>query len=150
MRPSRSGINELKARTRSGTAQSPDYQLHWHSLDFKFFSTLTAVHRLSNAVCFSVPERERCLYAARRALQCVKAIQDLAKQQDHFLEDYSPYLAWYVGRLEYAFVTQQVLFIDFDLQDDPFLPDLTFLYHLLQRSRYIRCTRLPAPSGRRL
>lgn len=58
------------------------------------------MHRLSNAVCFSVSERERCLYAARRALQCVKAIQDLAKQQDHFLEDYSPYLAWYVGCLE--------------------------------------------------
>lgn len=83
-----------KARANSLIANSPDYQLHWHSLEFKFFSTLTAVHRLSYNVCFCVSEREKCLYAARRALQCVKAIQDLAKQQDHFMEEYSPYLSW--------------------------------------------------------
>ncbi|KAL1600483.1 hypothetical protein SLS60_006869 [Paraconiothyrium brasiliense] len=85
-----------KARAKIPIANSPDYQLHWHSLEFKFFSTLTAVHRLSNTVCFCASEREKCLYAARRALQCVKAIQDLAKQQDHFLEEFSPYLAWTV------------------------------------------------------
>jgi hypothetical protein len=89
-----STANELKARAKSDIADSPDYQLHWHSLEFKFFSTLTAVHRLSNTVCFCASERERCLYAARRALRCVKAIQDLAKQQDHFLDDFCPYLAW--------------------------------------------------------
>ncbi|KAJ4360719.1 uncharacterized protein N0V89_001286 [Didymosphaeria variabile] len=83
-----------KVRANDPVANSPDYQLHWHSLEFKFFSTLTAVHRLSNTVCFCASEREKCLYAARRALQCVKAIQGLAKQQDHFLEEFSPYLAW--------------------------------------------------------
>jgi hypothetical protein len=83
-----------KARASNPIADSPDFQLHWHSLEFKYFSTLTAVHRLSNTVCFCDSERERCLYAARRALQCVKSIHDLATQQDHFLEGYSPYLAW--------------------------------------------------------
>ncbi|KAF2449912.1 hypothetical protein P171DRAFT_202687 [Karstenula rhodostoma CBS 690.94] len=83
-----------KARANSPLPHSPDYQLHWHSLEFKFFSMLTAVHHLSNTVCLCVSERERCLNAARRALQCVKSIQALAKQQDHFLEEYSPYLAW--------------------------------------------------------
>lgn len=81
-------------RANNPIADSPDYQLHWRSLEFKFFSTLTAVHRLSSTVCFCAAEREKCLYAARRALQCVKSIQHLAKQQDHFLEEYSPYLAW--------------------------------------------------------
>ncbi|KAJ4304688.1 hypothetical protein N0V90_000215 [Kalmusia sp. IMI 367209] len=85
---------EVKARANNRSANSADYQLHWHSLEFKFFSTLTAVHRLSNTVCFCASERDKCLYAARRALQCVKSIQDLATQQDHFLEEYSPYLSW--------------------------------------------------------
>ncbi|KAK7181265.1 hypothetical protein PSPO01_12742 [Paraphaeosphaeria sporulosa] len=115
-----------KARADSPIAHSPDYQLHWHSLEFKFFSTLTAVHRLSNTVCFCVSERERCLYAARRALQCVKSIQDLAKQQDHFLEEYSPYLAWTI--LSYPLSPFFVLFCNVvgtsDVRDFQLLQDV--------------------------
>ncbi|KAF1971323.1 hypothetical protein BU23DRAFT_186123 [Bimuria novae-zelandiae CBS 107.79] len=97
-----------QARAKCDAADSPDYQLHWHSLEFKYFSTLTAVHRLSHNICFYAPERERCLYAARQALQCVKEIRNLALQQDHFVEEYSPYLAWTI--LSYPIAPFYVLF----------------------------------------
>ncbi|KAF2676111.1 hypothetical protein K458DRAFT_424966 [Lentithecium fluviatile CBS 122367] len=71
-----------------------DYLLHWRSLEFKYFSTLTSVHRLSPKIASDAWDREQCLRCARKALGYVKEIQHLGKQQGHFVEEYSPYLSW--------------------------------------------------------
>lgn len=69
--------------------------LHWKSLEFKYFSTLTSVHRLSPTVTTDPSEREECLQSARKALECVKVIEATSKSLGHFIEGYDPYLAWY-------------------------------------------------------
>ncbi len=68
--------------------------LHWTSLEFKFYSTLTSVHRLSPSVTTNPSEREECLRGARKALECVKFIEGIGKSLGHFIEGYDPYLAW--------------------------------------------------------
>ncbi|KAH8722501.1 putative Zn(II)2Cys6 transcription factor-like protein [Phaeosphaeriaceae sp. PMI808] len=72
----------------------PDILLHWKCIEFKYFSTLTSVHRLSPSVTTVPLEREECLKSARRALECIKIIEDIGKSLDHFIEGYDPYLAW--------------------------------------------------------
>ncbi|KAF1958424.1 hypothetical protein CC80DRAFT_524542 [Byssothecium circinans] len=71
-----------------------DYLLHWQSLEFKYFSTLTSVCRLSPTIASDPLEREECLKSARRALEYVKQIEHLGKQQGHFVDDFSPYMCW--------------------------------------------------------
>ncbi|KAH6633646.1 putative Zn(II)2Cys6 transcription factor-like protein [Boeremia exigua] len=71
-----------------------DILLHWKSLEFKYFSTLTSVHRLSPTVTTDPSEREECLQSARKALECVKVIDATSKSLGHFIEGYDPYLAW--------------------------------------------------------
>jgi hypothetical protein len=71
-----------------------DILVHWKGLEFKYFSTLTSVHRLSPTVTTNAVEREECLRSARRALECVKFIEDIGKSLGHFIEGYDPYLAW--------------------------------------------------------
>lgn len=71
-----------------------DILLHWKCLEFKYFSTLTSVHRLSTTVTTNSFEREECLKSARKALECVKFIEEISKSLGHFLEGYDPYLAW--------------------------------------------------------
>ncbi|KAH7350410.1 Zn(II)2Cys6 transcription factor-like protein [Pyrenochaeta sp. MPI-SDFR-AT-0127] len=71
-----------------------DILLHWKCLQFKYFSTLTSVHRLSPTVTTHPLEREECLKSARMALECVKIIEDVGKSLGHFIEGYDPYLAW--------------------------------------------------------
>jgi hypothetical protein len=39
-------------------------------------------------------EREDCLRSARKALECLKVIENISKSLDHFIEGYDPYLAW--------------------------------------------------------
>lgn len=73
-----------------------DILLHWKCLEFKYYSTLTSVHRLSPTVTTDPMEREECLRSARLALECVKVIMSTSKSLGHFLEGYDPYLAWYV------------------------------------------------------
>ncbi|KAF2029280.1 putative Zn(II)2Cys6 transcription factor-like protein [Setomelanomma holmii] len=72
----------------------PDILLHWKCLKFKYFSTLSLVHRLSPTVTTVPSEREECLQSAREALECVKFIEDIGKALGHFIEGYDPYLAW--------------------------------------------------------
>ncbi|KAF2854090.1 putative Zn(II)2Cys6 transcription factor-like protein [Plenodomus tracheiphilus IPT5] len=71
-----------------------DILLHWRCLEFKYFSTLTSVHRLSPSCTTNPCEREECLQSARKALECVISIQELGKKLGHFIEGYDPYLAW--------------------------------------------------------
>ncbi|KAL1595419.1 hypothetical protein SLS59_008351 [Nothophoma quercina] len=71
-----------------------DILLHWKCLEFKYFSTLTSVHRLSPTVTTDPSEREECLQSARKALECVKVIEATSKSLGHFIEGYDPYLAW--------------------------------------------------------
>lgn len=71
-----------------------DILLHWKCLEFKYFSTLTSVHRLSPSVTTHPSEREECLQSARKALECVKFIEVIGKSLGHFIEGYDPYLAW--------------------------------------------------------
>ncbi|KAF9690803.1 hypothetical protein EKO04_011046 [Ascochyta lentis] len=71
-----------------------DILLHWKCLEFKYFSTLTSVHRLSPTVTTEPLEREECLRSARMALECVKVIETTSKSLGHFIEGYDPYLAW--------------------------------------------------------
>ncbi|KAF2994720.1 hypothetical protein E8E13_003506 [Curvularia kusanoi] len=71
-----------------------DILLHWKCLEFKYFSTLTSVLRLSPTVTTDPIEREECLQSARKALECVKVIMSTSKSLDHFIEGYDPYLAW--------------------------------------------------------
>lgn len=73
-----------------------DILLHWKCLEFKYYSTLTSVHRLSPTVTTDPLEREECLRSARLALECVKVIMSTSKSLGHFIEGYDPYLAWYV------------------------------------------------------
>lgn len=73
-----------------------DILLHWKCLEFKYYSTLTSVHRLSPTVTTDPLEREECLRSARMALECVKVIMSTSKSLGHFIEGYDPYLAWYV------------------------------------------------------
>src|SRR5689334_9651556 len=73
-----------------------DLLLHWKCLEFKYFSTLTSVHRLSPSVTTHPVEREECLQSARKALECVKIIEEVGKSLGHFIEGYDPYLAWCV------------------------------------------------------
>lgn len=71
-----------------------DALIHCKSMEFKYFSLLTAVHRLSPTVTTNYIEREECLQSARNALECVKMIERLAKSLDHFIEGFDPYLSW--------------------------------------------------------
>ncbi|KAI4954444.1 hypothetical protein J4E91_002157 [Alternaria rosae] len=71
-----------------------DALIHWKSMEFRYFSTLTSVHRLSPTVTTNPSEREECLQSARKALECAKDIEELGRSLDHFIEGYDPYLAW--------------------------------------------------------
>ncbi|EOA90164.1 uncharacterized protein SETTUDRAFT_182687 [Exserohilum turcica Et28A] len=71
-----------------------DALIHCKSMEFKYFSLLTAVHRLSPTVTTNYIEREECLQSARNALECVKMIERLAESLDHFIEGFDPYLSW--------------------------------------------------------
>ncbi|KAF2875454.1 putative Zn(II)2Cys6 transcription factor-like protein [Massariosphaeria phaeospora] len=82
------------ARAKFSVESNLDLLLHWQILDFKFFSTLTSVHRLSPTVTSNRIEREECLDCARKALERVKLIQENAIKQAHFVEEYNPYLSW--------------------------------------------------------
>jgi hypothetical protein len=68
--------------------------LHWRTVEFKYYSTLASVHRLSPTVTTVPAEREECLQSARRALDCVLFIENIGKSLGHFIEGYDPYLAW--------------------------------------------------------
>ncbi|KAI8941075.1 hypothetical protein NX059_002315 [Plenodomus lindquistii] len=103
----------------------PDIFLHWKCLEFKYFSTLTSVHRLSPTCTTDSYEREECLQSARKSLECVIAIQELGKKLDHFIEGYDPYLAWTI--LSYPLCPFFVVFcnvvgtsnaLDFQLLED--------------------------------
>ncbi|EMD60418.1 hypothetical protein COCSADRAFT_40062 [Bipolaris sorokiniana ND90Pr] len=71
-----------------------DALIHYKSMEFKYFSLLTSVHRLSPTVTTNYLEREECLQSARKALECVKMIEQLARTLDHFIEGFDPYLSW--------------------------------------------------------
>jgi hypothetical protein len=72
----------------------PDILLHWKCVEFKYYSTLASVHRLSPTVTTVPAERDACLDSARKALECVKYIEAISKTLGHFIEGYDPYLAW--------------------------------------------------------
>jgi hypothetical protein len=86
--------NPYQSRSADLATSNPNYLLHWRSLEFKYFSTLTSVHRLSPKIASDAWEREQCLQCARKSLGYVKEIQHLGKQQGHFVAEYSPYLSW--------------------------------------------------------
>jgi hypothetical protein len=71
-----------------------DALIHWKSMKFRYYSTLTSVHRLSPTVTTNPLEREECLQSARKSLECAKDIAELGRSLDHFIEGYDPYLAW--------------------------------------------------------
>lgn len=104
-----------------------DIFLHWKCLEFKYFSTLTSVHRLSPSVTTNPSEREECLQSAREALECVIAIQELGKKLGHFMEGYDPYLAWTI--LSYPLCPFFVVFCNVvgtsDVRDFRLLQDVT-------------------------
>ena len=108
-----------------------DILLHWKCLEFKYFSTLTSVHRLSPTVTTDPLEREECLQSARKALECVKVIEATSKSLGHFIEGYDPYLAWYEHPILF---NQQIA--DY-IQDHAIVPTLSVLRCLLQRSRHV-------------
>ncbi|KAF2001763.1 hypothetical protein P154DRAFT_432372 [Amniculicola lignicola CBS 123094] len=70
--------------------------LHWQSLEFKFFSTLTAIHRLSPTITSDPVEREECLRCARKALVCITDIQNEYATQGFFVDECNPYMSWTV------------------------------------------------------
>ncbi|KAL6704078.1 hypothetical protein ACN47E_008741 [Coniothyrium glycines] len=96
LRTTMAGIQELmtKARPTHLLETRMDILQHWKCLEFKYFSTLTSVHRLSPSVTTNPVEREECLQSARQALECVKFIEEIGKSLGHFIEGYDPYLAW--------------------------------------------------------
>jgi hypothetical protein len=68
--------------------------IHWESLEFKYYSTVTAVTRLNAAVTASAVELEECLAAARKCLEFVNYCQKISPSRGDFTEEYSPYLSW--------------------------------------------------------
>ncbi|KAF2125846.1 putative Zn(II)2Cys6 transcription factor-like protein [Dothidotthia symphoricarpi CBS 119687] len=96
LREQMSDIYELMEKERPSYLLDSimDILLHWKCLEFKYFSTLTSVHRLSPTVTTNPVEREECLQSARKALECVKVIEATGKSLGHFIEGYDPYLAW--------------------------------------------------------
>jgi hypothetical protein len=68
--------------------------LHWQSLEFKYYSTLTSIHRLSPTVTSDAAEREECLRCARRALACITDIQNKYATQGWFVDECNPYMSW--------------------------------------------------------
>lgn len=104
-----------------------DILLHWKCLEFKYFSTLTSVHRLSPSCTTNASERGECLQSARKSLECVISIQELGKKLGHFIEGYDPYLAWTI--LSYPLCPFFVVFCNVvgtsDTRDFQLLQDVT-------------------------
>jgi len=75
-------------------ASKQDTLILWKGMEFRYYSTLTSVYRLSPTVTTNRAEREECLQCARKALECVKLIEQLGRKLDHFIQGYDPYLAW--------------------------------------------------------
>ncbi|KAF1936709.1 putative Zn(II)2Cys6 transcription factor-like protein [Clathrospora elynae] len=96
LRSQMTNIHEMMAKARLSHLLDTrmDILIHWKGLEFKYFSTLTSVHRLSPSVTTNPVEREDCLQSARKALECVRFIEDIGKSLGHFMEGYDPYLAW--------------------------------------------------------
>ncbi|KAB2108330.1 hypothetical protein AG0111_0g3069 [Alternaria gaisen] len=96
LRTKMQGIYELmeKERQLHLLDSRTDALIHWKGMEFRYFSTLTSVHRLSPTVTTNPSEREECLQSARKALECAKDIEELGRSLDHFIEGYDPYLAW--------------------------------------------------------
>ncbi|PVH93213.1 hypothetical protein DM02DRAFT_574711 [Periconia macrospinosa] len=103
-----SAMQLQKVRSKHFLASNRDYILHWQSLEFRYYALLTSIHRLSPSVVTDPCEREKCLASARKALEYVKEIQYLGKQQGHFVEDFSPYLSWTI--LSYPLTPFYILF----------------------------------------
>jgi hypothetical protein len=87
-----------KRMTEARPAASPTADLnttiHWYFLDFKYFSTLTSIHRLSPTAASNPSEREECLSCARKALQAVNDAQRLGYRHGYFNENYNPFVSW--------------------------------------------------------
>jgi hypothetical protein len=118
-----------------------DILLHWKCLEFKYYSTLTSVHRLSPTVTTDPLEREECLRSARLALECVKVIMSTSKSLGHFIEGYDPYLAWYAQCQTPHFAMAN------SSQDHALIPTLSILCGVLQCSRHVQRARLPTPTS---
>ncbi|KAH3947592.1 hypothetical protein HBH53_116340 [Parastagonospora nodorum] len=105
----------------------PDILLHWKCVEFKYYSTLASVHRLSPSVTTVPAEREACLDSARKALVCVKFIEATSKSLGHFIEGYDPYLSWTM--LSYPLCPFFVVFCNVvgtsNVQDFQLLQDVT-------------------------
>ncbi|KAL5116895.1 hypothetical protein ACEQ8H_005247 [Pleosporales sp. CAS-2024a] len=105
----------------------PDIFLHWKCLEFKYYSTLASVHRLSPTVTTVPVERDACLVSARKALECVQYIETISKNLGHFMEGYDPYLAWTI--LSYPLCPFFVVFCNVvgtsNAQDFKLLQDVT-------------------------
>ncbi|KAF1833485.1 putative Zn(II)2Cys6 transcription factor-like protein [Decorospora gaudefroyi] len=117
-----------------------DILIHWKGLEFKYFSTLTSVHRLSPTVTTDASEREECLQSARKALECVKSIEDIGKGLGHFIEGFDPYLAW--SMLSYPLCPFFVVFCNVvgtsDVRDFQLLQDVTDgISSLVTENKYV-------------
>ncbi|CAI6333098.1 unnamed protein product [Periconia digitata] len=128
------------ARSEDLFQSSPDYMLHWYSLEFRYYSLLTSVHRLSPTVVTNPTEREQCLASARKALGYVKMIHVLGKQQGHFIEDFSPYISWTI--LSYPISPFFVLFCNvvgtYNVSDFLLLHEVVdILFSLVVENKYV-------------
>lgn len=83
-----------KARPSLNLESNIGVMLHWHSLEYQYFCTLTSVHRLSSTVISNPFERDECLRCARRALESIQKMQDEGSDSGHFSGEYNPYLCW--------------------------------------------------------
>ncbi|KAA8624634.1 hypothetical protein PtrV1_00314 [Pyrenophora tritici-repentis] len=117
-----------------------DTLIHWKGMEFKYYSTMTSVYRLSPTVTTNHAEREECLQCARKALECVKLIEQLGRRLDHFIEGYDPYLAW--SLLSYPLCPFFVVFCNVvgtsDPRDFQLLQDVTdSISGLVTENRYV-------------
>jgi hypothetical protein len=90
----------LRTDTRQAKALNESHMdgpttLEWVGNEFEYWSTMTAVYRLSPTVT-THPEREECLNCARTALNCALEIARIGSQVDNHTEDFNPHLNWLV------------------------------------------------------
>ncbi|CAE7013165.1 hypothetical protein PTNB73_00946 [Pyrenophora teres f. teres] len=129
-----------KERQTHLSVSKQDTLIHWKGMEFKYYSTMTSVYRLSPTVTTNRAEREECLQCARKALECVKLIEQLGRRLDHFIEGYDPYLAW--SLLSYPLCPFFVVFCNVvgtsDPRDFQLLQDVTdSISGLVTENRYV-------------
>lgn len=97
--PSMTISNPLKLRSRQEREFSSSWKLlrrEWLSVDFNYYSALTTLIRARSSVLKSRLVCEDCLYAARKALTTLRALQESFSDDDASIDSYPYFLTWYV------------------------------------------------------